>query len=172
MNVLFRGAYWNLAERYTDMIKTVFVGLFYSTIIPSSLFVTATAMFTTYIVDKYCLLRMWERPPMYDETMAITSRKMIVICVWIHMVMAMHFFANWPYQNEEEESKCGLFQCTDPGVWTVEQRAVVKTYQSTGASLFTLCVFYLFWKKVATNIKKLFFQSVDEVGQASEIQFR
>ena len=53
MNVLFRGAYWNLAERYTDMIKTLFVGLFYSTIIPSSLFITSFAMLVTYIVDRW-----------------------------------------------------------------------------------------------------------------------
>lgn len=36
MNLLFRGAYWNLAERYTDMIKTVFVGLFYRWVWTSS----------------------------------------------------------------------------------------------------------------------------------------
>ena len=49
------------------MIKTLFVGLFYSTVIPSSLFITSAAMLVTYIVDRYCLLRMWSRPPMYDE---------------------------------------------------------------------------------------------------------
>jgi hypothetical protein len=52
MNVLFQGAYWNLAERYTDMIKTLFVGLFFSTIIPSSLFITAATMAVTFLVDR------------------------------------------------------------------------------------------------------------------------
>ncbi|CAM9878272.1 unnamed protein product, partial [Hapterophycus canaliculatus] len=63
MNVFFQGALWNLAERYTDMIKTVVVGLFYSAIVPTGLFVTAGAMIMLYWVDKYSLLRLWKRPP-------------------------------------------------------------------------------------------------------------
>ncbi|CAN0338404.1 unnamed protein product, partial [Ectocarpus sp. 13 AM-2016] len=63
MNVFFQGAPWNLAERYTDMIKTVFVGLFYSAIVPTGLIVTAVAMMMLYWVDKYSLLRLWRRPP-------------------------------------------------------------------------------------------------------------
>lgn len=44
-------------------IKTVFVGLFYSAIVPTGLAVTAVAMLTLYWVDKYSLLRQWKRPP-------------------------------------------------------------------------------------------------------------
>jgi len=183
MNLLFRGAYWNLAERYTDMIKTLFVGLFYSVVVPSSLFITAFAMMSTYIVDKYCLLRMWERPPMYDEAMAVTSRKMIMVSVWAHVVMARHFFANWPCEDPAEESNCGLWTCDEPyretesgtrdyTIWTDAQRQVVTTYQSVGVSLGGLIIFYIFWKQFFSKIKGLFRQKIDEVGAASEIQFR
>lgn len=44
-------------------IKTVFVGLYYSAIVPTGLIVTAIAMMNLYWVDKYCLLRQWRRPP-------------------------------------------------------------------------------------------------------------
>ena len=44
-------------------IKTVFVGLFYSAIVPTGLIVTAVAMMSLYWVDKYSLLRLWRRPP-------------------------------------------------------------------------------------------------------------
>ncbi|CAN0055539.1 unnamed protein product, partial [Hapterophycus canaliculatus] len=70
MNVFFQGAPWNLAERYTDMIKTVFVGLFYSAIVPTGLIVTAVAMIMLYWVDKYSLLRQWKRPPVRGKTIS------------------------------------------------------------------------------------------------------
>ena len=128
MNALFQGGYWNLAERYTDMIKTLFVGLFYSTVVPSSLFVTAAAFFITYWVDKYCLLRMWARPPAYDEEMARTTRKMIMVCVWVHIIMARVFFSNWPYLDASNEATCNLFTCAEPPAkWTDDQKTVVNT---------------------------------------------
>ena len=46
-----------------QQIKTVFVGLFYSAIVPTGLLVTAVAMQTLYWVDKYSLMRLWRRPP-------------------------------------------------------------------------------------------------------------
>jgi len=178
-----QGAYWNLAERYTDMIKTVFVGLFYSVLVPSSLFITAAAMLTTYFVDKYCLLRMWERPPMYDEAMAVTSRKMIIVSVWAHCVMARIFFANWPCDNEEEKSACGILTCDEPyheyssgnkeyDIWTPAQKKVVMFYQTVSVTLSALILWYLFWKNLLSKIKGLFRQKIDETGDATEIQFR
>ena len=52
-------------------IKTVFVGLFYSAIVPTGLVVTAVAMVTLYWVDKYSLLRLWKRPPVREEKKGI-----------------------------------------------------------------------------------------------------
>lgn len=50
-----------------NQIKTVFVGLFYSAIVPTGLVVTAVAMVTFYWVDKYSLLRQWKRPPVSEK---------------------------------------------------------------------------------------------------------
>lgn len=56
-----------LTSRQTNVqIKTVFVGLFYSAIVPTGIIVTAVAMQTLYWVDKYSLLRLWKRPPVTD----------------------------------------------------------------------------------------------------------
>ncbi|GMH51021.1 hypothetical protein TrST_g8569 [Triparma strigata] len=173
MNVLFQGAYWNLAERYTDMIKTLFVGLFYSTIIPSSLFITSAAMLVTYIVDRYCLLRMWSRPPMYDESLATASRKMMVVSVWVHVVMARVFFSNWPYRNPAEKPDCNLFTCTDTAnVWTDEQKRIVGVYEGVGIMIFVFGFWILFFRKITSACKSLCCQSVDEVGKASNVEYR
>jgi hypothetical protein len=41
MNLYFTGVDWNLAERYTDMIKTIFLSLFWSSILPVGVFLTS-----------------------------------------------------------------------------------------------------------------------------------
>lgn len=44
MDLFFQGQEWNLAERYTDLIKTIFLSLFWSAVLPTSLFITSAAM--------------------------------------------------------------------------------------------------------------------------------
>uniref|UniRef100_A0A7S1XXG6 WW domain-containing protein n=1 Tax=Phaeomonas parva TaxID=124430 RepID=A0A7S1XXG6_9STRA len=104
LNYLFQPASWTLAERYTDMVKTIFVGLFYSSILPSALFITAAAMFSAYVADKFALFYLWKRPPAFDGTLAKQVRFIVIFCVLIHFVMARIFFANWPYDTTEDTS--------------------------------------------------------------------
>ena len=51
----FGGTEWNLAERYTDMTKTLFVSLFYASVLPAGLFVSCVAFVVNYWVDKVVL---------------------------------------------------------------------------------------------------------------------
>ena len=62
---------WNLAERYTDIIKTLFVGIFYSPIIPTALIITSLAMITAYVCDKYSAVP--------KPTTVFTSRNIVKI---------------------------------------------------------------------------------------------
>ncbi len=73
-NAAWQGADWTLAERYTDVLKTIFVGLFFLVPLPSGLFITAFAMITTYLVDKYSLFRLWKRPSKIDESLGVLAR--------------------------------------------------------------------------------------------------
>lgn len=43
MNLYFAGTDWSLAERYTDLVKTAFLSLFWSSIFPGGCFLTALA---------------------------------------------------------------------------------------------------------------------------------
>ena len=181
MNAFFRGAQWNLAERYTDMIKTMFVGLFYSALLPQGLFITAFSMLTTYWVDKYSLLRLWKRPPSYDASLAIQSRHLIMLVIWVHLIMTRVFFANWPYQNPDLKAHCNLLSCSEPDkdkvafanddavddhVWTHDQRVVVNIY----STLSVVATFYILIPLASifglSFIWKLFYASADEVGDA------
>jgi hypothetical protein len=170
MNAYFQGAYWNLAERYTDMIKTVFVGLFYSSLVPTGLVVTFVAMCVAYWVDKYSLLRQWRRAPNYGPSLAAQSRKYIVLCVFVHVVMTRIFFSRWPYQDlanptyNAADISCGLFRCQIPDSVdiTEDQDFLVKVYTLLGYAIFIgalafLLVYYggqslfrTFWPRISS----------------------
>ena len=115
-NAAWQGADWTLAERYTDVLKTVFVGLFFLVPLPSGLFITAFAMITTYLVDKYSLIRLWKRPTKIDESLGVLSRYFYVAIVFTHLSISRVYFANWPYrglweQDHGEKADCTFFAC-------------------------------------------------------------
>mmetsp|Transcript_5867 Transcript_5867/g.8808 ORF Transcript_5867/g.8808 Transcript_5867/m.8808 type:complete len:978 (+) Transcript_5867:167-3100(+) len=150
MDRFFFGAEWNIAERYTDMLKTMFVGLFYSAVLPTGLVITVFGMIICYWVDKYCLFRLWKRAPAFDATLAAHSRMYMVGITWVHVMISRVFYANWPYINRGERSHCNFVFCKEPkiGAWTNDQKILVMIYGYLGIFLFsfglgTLCLYYL-----------------------------
>ena len=63
LNNMYMPTKWNLAERYSDSIKTLFMCLFYVSILPTGLLYATVAFTIAYLSDKYCILRTWEKPP-------------------------------------------------------------------------------------------------------------
>lgn len=100
LDLLYSPQTWSLAERYTDTLKTVFVGMMYAVPLPSSLFITSFAMITAYVVDKYSLFRMWERPSSLDHRLAKMSQYFMFAMLWTHVFFSLLFFANWPFQKD------------------------------------------------------------------------
>ena len=91
MNILWSPQDWSLAERYTDTLKTVFVGLMYAVPLPSGLFITAGAMITTYLVDKYSLTRIWKRPPSLDASLSTLCAFFMMCMLWMHVFFSRIF---------------------------------------------------------------------------------
>ena len=117
MNMYWQGTKWTLAERYTDMLKTFFVGMFFSIPLPSGLFITAIAMLTNYAADRYCLFRVWKRPAQLDGSLSVVARYFFVISLWAHVSISRIYFANWPYRVS---SVCCIIVCsTGPVMLTV-----------------------------------------------------
>jgi hypothetical protein len=48
MNSHFQGLPWHLAERYTELSKTMFVSVFWGGLLPTGFFVTAFALAINY----------------------------------------------------------------------------------------------------------------------------
>lgn len=96
---LLKGAPWFLAERYSDMTKTIYICLFYSAILPSGYLVTTVALFINYWVDKFCLLRYWQVPPKLDASITATTRSHMAMVIIIHCIISLHYYAGWPFDN-------------------------------------------------------------------------
>ena len=95
MNALWSGADWNIAERYTDIMKTLGVGLFYAAAVPYGLLVTAAALLTSFVVDHYCLLRLWAWKPDFDDQISRRAIGCIALLVFVHVLVTQYFFQNW-----------------------------------------------------------------------------
>ena len=110
MNRLWVGADWNIAERYTDIAKTLFVGLFYAAACPAGLLVTAAALLNHFLVDRYCLLRLWRRKPDFDDQLSKRNIGIISIVVIVHVAASIEFFMNWGLREghtcDDDDAQC------------------------------------------------------------------
>jgi len=100
MNLKFSGEAWELAERYTDMTKVLFLCFFYSIVFPQGFFFGALALFIHYWMDKFCLLRAWAPAPMIGTAISTFSRKYFFsLAVLVYAIMLSYGYATFPYDN-------------------------------------------------------------------------
>ena len=100
MNAYFMGAKSDLAERYTDATKVLFVALFYSALLPQSLFLGAVALMIHFVVGKFCLLRTWRPSPDVGPGLSRLSRNYFFsLALLIHVIMSAYWWSGYPYDN-------------------------------------------------------------------------
>ncbi|EGZ08697.1 hypothetical protein PHYSODRAFT_352675 [Phytophthora sojae] len=99
LNSFYSGAYWKLAERYTQITKSVGIALFFKSLLPTGLIITGLSLLVNYWVDKYCLLRKWKTPPRYDGLLARASRYHLLLVVLVSLIMMGHWYNGWPFDR-------------------------------------------------------------------------
>jgi hypothetical protein len=156
LDMLFKAQSWSLAERYTDTLKTVFVGLMYAVPLPSGMFITSFAMMVSYWVDKYSLYRVWERPPSLDSSLADLSKYFFYIMLWLHVLFARLWFANWPFADVNDSVSCGMFFC-ETVTLSGEKQSTLNSHQVGLVTLYEVFNLVLFIMMVIFTYK-LFFQ--------------
>lgn len=137
LNSYYSGAYWQLAERYTQITKSVGIALFYKPILPTGLAITTVSLLVNYWVDKYCLLRKWHVPPKFDGLLARASRYHLLLMALVSLVMMGHWYDGWPFDAEAEQSidnaKEDALSFTSHGSWLYWLRLIFpfpRTYSS------------------------------------------
>ena len=97
LNRHFNGTFWNLAERYTDMMKKVFFTFFYAWLTPSGFLITGVALCFDYFVDKYLLLRRWRTPTRLHSHLSVAARAYFYASTIVAAFMFIWAFRHWPF---------------------------------------------------------------------------
>jgi hypothetical protein len=100
MNLHMRGAEIFIAERYTNMVKLLFLALWYCPLYPSVLIMCAIALFVSYYVDRFSLMRSWKPAPKLGRSISRFTRRIIFPLMLVFMAfVASTSWADFPYDN-------------------------------------------------------------------------
>lgn len=100
MNVLMQGGEYDLAERYTNMTKILFLAFYYCAIYPASFFMCALYTFVTYYVDSFCMMRTWKQAPRMGTKISSFSRRYFFTFAVVAMAVASSYsWSGFPYDN-------------------------------------------------------------------------
>lgn len=112
MNSHFIGAKFELAERYTDATKVLFVSLFFSAILPEAFFLGAAALLIQFAVGKFCLMRLWRPTPDIGPHLASLSRNYFFSSALVaHFVMSAYWWSGYPYDSVCENENGEYVHC-------------------------------------------------------------
>jgi len=100
MNLSFQGSEVQLAERYTNMTKILFLALWYCSIYPAALFLCSVALLINYYTDRFSLMRTWKRIPHLGPGISLFSRHYFFpLAATAMAVLSSYFWASFPFDN-------------------------------------------------------------------------
>jgi len=178
LNKAFHARDWTLAERYTDIIKMVFMSMFYAVILPSGLFIAAFAVLSTYLCDKYCMFNLWRRPPQVGNNIGSFARYFVVATLWGHLITSRYYFANWPYggpvqKDSAGQAECDLFMCYTNDNMTNDQKDAVVLYSCLSTiSFVVIAILFLnhfFGKKIRLFLGHDVSDQAEDITEGQEI---
>jgi len=99
-DLLFSGTQYELAERYTDATKILFLTLWYSSVYPGAFFMCSVSLLIKYFVDRFCLMRVWKKAPALGPKISSFSRQYFFPLAIVAMaVMSSFYWAGFPFDN-------------------------------------------------------------------------
>ncbi len=100
MNILFQGTHYDIAERYTDMTKILFMCVVYSSIYPMTFFLSAMSLTLKYFVDRFTLMRSWKRAGAIGRKISTISRRyFITMSIAVMAGITSYFWTGFPFDN-------------------------------------------------------------------------
>lgn len=89
MNRLFLGSDFSLAERYSDMGKSIFMALSFAGIYPFAYFLVCIGSVLSFLSDKYCLFRVWKQFEPENATITSFHRSTLAMAFLAHCVFTL-----------------------------------------------------------------------------------
>jgi len=100
MNLNFQGTEYELAERYTDMTKILFLCLWYCSIYPGSFFLCSFSLGIKYFVDRFCLMRSWKKAPQLGAKISLFSRRyFFTMAIGVMAIISSYYWSGFPFDN-------------------------------------------------------------------------
>jgi hypothetical protein len=100
MNMFMLGSQVNLAERYANLMKFIYLMLWFCAIYPAGLFMGSFALFVVYFTDRFSLMRSWARTPQLGTQISDFARNVFApIAVVIMAVASNYWWSGFPYDN-------------------------------------------------------------------------
>jgi len=99
MNLNFQGTYYEISERYTDMVNVLFITFYYAQIFPAGFFLASLAMTVHYFTDKFCLLRVWYQAPAIGTNISNEARNFIIVTLMVYAIMTAYNYSSFPADN-------------------------------------------------------------------------
>lgn len=110
MNLNMQGQVIELAERYTNMTKILFLALWYCSIYPCTLFLCSFALLVNFFTDRFSLMRTWKRAPALGTSISKFSRKYFFSTAIIAMaIVSSYYWSGFPFDNVCSEYTVFLF---------------------------------------------------------------
>ena len=169
LNKYFYGTYWNLAERYTDISKSLFICFFFAAILPSGYLVVAVVSLITYFIDKYLLFNRWRTPPALDDSISNMQRRFFILMVMVHSIVTLYFYRRWPYNcdviadpSELQECEASLAKSPMQGEDSFSQKTPDMNSRTASGNAFYIGVFVLMLCTIAVVIYYFCFRQIKE----------
>ena len=135
MNLLMGGTKYTIAERYTNMTKTLFLTFCYCATYPGVFFLCAATLIINYHVDKFYLLRTWTPAPMLGAHIANFSRiYFMTTAIAALAIVSLYLFAGFPFDNLCAED---VSHSVYVGIWNItdgEGRENIAVIEPMGRS--------------------------------------
>jgi len=132
MNLLFTGTGFELAERYTNMTKIIFLTLWYCAVYPSAFFMCSFTLFINYFTDRFSLMRTWKQQPHLGTHISRINRRIFVpLAVAAQALISSYFWSGFPFDNLCQTDSSGVEGSRYVGTWVIQpldgQRRTIVT---------------------------------------------
>ena len=100
MNMNFRGGEVYLADRYANMIKFLFLMVWFSAVYPAAFFMGSFALSIIYVTDRFSLMRAWARTPQVGPQIAEFARNYFIpLAIVMMAIISAYFWSGFPYDK-------------------------------------------------------------------------
>lgn len=82
-----------LQERYANVIKILYVGLFFSPLVPMSIFIALVGIALEYLVTKYMILKKHPKPKEHNEVLALGMVRLVKFSIVVYGAGVIYLFS-------------------------------------------------------------------------------